>query len=157
MHHPKHSYNNSKLDRQVMTKTDKLWRFWRLIVSWNYRKLCSTSYILYQIVKALRVCVCVCVRARACVYIYMFENIKLYLHTAGIIFGRENFPKRDVFFFFWKWVAYCLHSVFNIKSLYHILKTMYEYRVEPAYNDNGLCDTSSIASNILWYQLLRHG
>jgi hypothetical protein len=26
-------------------------------------------------------------------------------------------------------------------------------RVEPGYNDIGLCDTSSIASYILWYQL----
>jgi len=25
--------------------------------------------------------------------------------------------------------------------------------VEPAYNDIGLCDTSLIASDILWYQL----
>jgi hypothetical protein len=28
--------------------------------------------------------------------------------------------------------------------------------VEPGYNDIGLCDTSSIASDILWYQLIRH-
>ena len=26
-------------------------------------------------------------------------------------------------------------------------------RVEPGYNDNGLCDTSSTKSDILWYQL----
>jgi hypothetical protein len=27
---------------------------------------------------------------------------------------------------------------------------------EPGYNDTGLCDTSSIASDILWYQLIPH-
>jgi len=26
--------------------------------------------------------------------------------------------------------------------------------VEPGYNDIGLCDTSSITSDILWYQLI---
>jgi hypothetical protein len=30
------------------------------------------------------------------------------------------------------------------------------YTVEPAYNDIGLYDTSSIASDILWYQLIPH-
>jgi len=29
-------------------------------------------------------------------------------------------------------------------------------RVEPGYNDISLSETSSIASNILWYQLLPH-
>jgi hypothetical protein len=28
--------------------------------------------------------------------------------------------------------------------------------VKPGYNDIGLCDTSSIASDILRYQLIRH-
>jgi hypothetical protein len=28
--------------------------------------------------------------------------------------------------------------------------------VKHGYNDIGLCDTSSIASDILWYQLIRH-
>jgi len=28
--------------------------------------------------------------------------------------------------------------------------------VEPVYNDRGLCDTSPIASDILWYQLIPH-
>jgi hypothetical protein len=28
--------------------------------------------------------------------------------------------------------------------------------VEPGYNDIVLCDTSSIASDILWYQLIPH-
>jgi hypothetical protein len=28
--------------------------------------------------------------------------------------------------------------------------------VEPVYNDIGSYDTSSIASDILWYQLIRH-
>jgi hypothetical protein len=28
--------------------------------------------------------------------------------------------------------------------------------VEPGYNDIGLYDTSSITSDILWYQLIRH-
>jgi hypothetical protein len=31
-----------------------------------------------------------------------------------------------------------------------------EYTVEPSYNDTGLCDTLSIASDILWYQLITH-
>ena len=30
------------------------------------------------------------------------------------------------------------------------------YTVEPVYNDIGLCDTSSITSDILWYQLIHH-
>jgi hypothetical protein len=28
--------------------------------------------------------------------------------------------------------------------------------VEPGYNDIGLCDTSPIATDILWYQLIPH-
>jgi hypothetical protein len=28
--------------------------------------------------------------------------------------------------------------------------------VEPGYNDIGLCDISSITSDILWYQLITH-
>jgi hypothetical protein len=32
-----------------------------------------------------------------------------------------------------------------------------KYKVEPGYNDIGLCDTLSIASDILWYQLIPHG
>jgi hypothetical protein len=28
------------------------------------------------------------------------------------------------------------------------------HTVEPGYNDIGLCDTSSVASDILWYQLI---
>jgi len=27
---------------------------------------------------------------------------------------------------------------------------------DPGYNDMGACDTSSIASDILWYQLIPH-
>jgi hypothetical protein len=30
------------------------------------------------------------------------------------------------------------------------------YAVEPAYNDIGLYDTTSITSDILWYQLVPH-
>ena len=30
------------------------------------------------------------------------------------------------------------------------------YRVEPGYNDIGVCDTSVIASDILWHQLIPH-
>jgi hypothetical protein len=32
----------------------------------------------------------------------------------------------------------------------------YNSTVEPGYNDTGLYDTSSIASDILWYQLIPH-
>ena len=39
------------------------------------------------------------------------------------------------------------------KSLCNPLQTE-EYTVEPGYNDIGLYDTSSIASDILWYQLI---
>ena len=31
-----------------------------------------------------------------------------------------------------------------------------ESTVEPVYNDIGLCDTSYITSDILWYQLIPH-
>jgi len=34
--------------------------------------------------------------------------------------------------------------------------TMLSITVEPGYNDIGLCDTSSIPSDILWYQLIPH-
>jgi len=30
----------------------------------------------------------------------------------------------------------------------------YAYRVHPGYKDIGVCDTSAIASNFLWYQLI---
>jgi hypothetical protein len=33
---------------------------------------------------------------------------------------------------------------------------IYIHRVEPRYSDIGLCDSSSVASDILWYQLIRH-
>ena len=33
---------------------------------------------------------------------------------------------------------------------------VYAVTVELGYNDIGLCDTSSIASDILWYQLIPH-
>jgi hypothetical protein len=33
---------------------------------------------------------------------------------------------------------------------------LYICTVEPSYNDIGLYDTSPIASDILWYQLIRH-
>ena len=39
----------------------------------------------------------------------------------------------------------------NMSTIYIAL-----YTVEPAYNDIGLYDTSSIASDILWYQLIPH-
>jgi hypothetical protein len=32
----------------------------------------------------------------------------------------------------------------------------YENTVELGYNDIGLCDTSSVTSDILWYQLIPH-
>ena len=38
----------------------------------------------------------------------------------------------------------------SITLLYHDVKT----RVEPGYNDIGLCHTPSITSDILWYQFL---
>jgi len=34
--------------------------------------------------------------------------------------------------------------------------TMLSITVEPGYNDIGLCDTSSIPSDILWYELIPH-
>jgi hypothetical protein len=33
---------------------------------------------------------------------------------------------------------------------------IYNTTVEPVYNDIGLYDTSSITSDILWYQLIPH-
>jgi len=36
------------------------------------------------------------------------------------------------------------------------VKIVEVYAVEPGYNDTGLYDTSSIASNILQYQLIPH-
>ena len=45
----------------------------------------------------------------------------------------------------------CLFA--RCKSLCNPLQTE-KYTVEPGYNDIGLYDTSSIASDILWYQLI---
>jgi len=36
----------------------------------------------------------------------------------------------------------------------YIYKYTHTHRVEPSYKDIGLCDTSSLASDILWYQLI---
>jgi hypothetical protein len=44
------------------------------------------------------------------------------------------------------WVGMLLPRLSNINTR----------RVEPGYNDIGLYDTSSIASDILWYQLIVH-
>jgi len=41
--------------------------------------------------------------------------------------------------------------VWNIEERNQILST-----VEPCYNDVGLCETSPMASDILWYQLIPH-
>jgi hypothetical protein len=35
-------------------------------------------------------------------------------------------------------------------------KIIFAYTVEPGYDDIGLYDTSLIALDILWYQLIRH-
>jgi len=40
----------------------------------------------------------------------------------------------------------CKKSPFNIIDA--------KYTVDPAYNDNGLYDTLSITSDIMWYQLI---
>jgi hypothetical protein len=37
-----------------------------------------------------------------------------------------------------------------------VLEFYTRYTVEPGYNSIGLSDTSSIASDILWYQLIPH-
>jgi hypothetical protein len=37
-----------------------------------------------------------------------------------------------------------------------VLENHLSHTVEICYNDIGLCDTSSIASNIPWYQLIPH-
>jgi hypothetical protein len=39
-------------------------------------------------------------------------------------------------------------------TFFYILKLIYETTVEPGYNDTGSCETSSITSHILWYQLI---
>jgi hypothetical protein len=36
---------------------------------------------------------------------------------------------------------------------YIILTKLFQYTVDPGYNDNVLSDNSSITSHILWYQL----
>ena len=41
-------------------------------------------------------------------------------------------------------------------SLYLIIVQLPVYTVKPGYNDTCLSDTSSIASDILWYQLTPH-
>ena len=45
----------------------------------------------------------------------------------------------------------CSNGNVNIRTGYKIQTT-----VEPGYNDIGLSDTSSITSDILWYQLIPH-
>ena len=41
-------------------------------------------------------------------------------------------------------------------TLCSICNTLLANTVEPGYNDMGLCDTSSMASDIMWYQLIPH-
>jgi hypothetical protein len=53
--------------------------------------------------------------------------------------------------------TYLFCFTFNVnqnsgESLFYYLS----YTFEPGYNDIGLYDTSSIASHILWYQLISH-
>jgi hypothetical protein len=46
---------------------------------------------------------------------------------------------------------------FNTKLTFQVNRERpIENTVEPGDNDIGLCDTSSIASDILWYQLIPH-
>jgi hypothetical protein len=52
------------------------------------------------------------------------------------------------------WVVQPKHvGVYKDNVQYLVIKT---YTVEPGYNIIGLYDTSSIASDILWYQLIPH-
>jgi hypothetical protein len=45
----------------------------------------------------------------------------------------------------------CIYQLYNSNT-----KVMHTNTVEPAYNDIGLCDNLSIASDILQYQLVPH-
>jgi hypothetical protein len=40
--------------------------------------------------------------------------------------------------------------------MFLILQLTHQNTVKPGYNDIGLRDTSSIASDLLWYQLIPH-
>ena len=42
----------------------------------------------------------------------------------------------------------------KIQIFWDITERHLVHSVKPGYNDFGLCDTSSIASDILWYQLI---
>ena len=39
---------------------------------------------------------------------------------------------------------------------YNTLRSLYNSTDEPAYNDIGLYETSSIASHMLWHEFIRH-
>jgi hypothetical protein len=43
-----------------------------------------------------------------------------------------------------------------VEQFYTVYTHMLIYTVEPGYNDIGLYDTSTIASDILWYKLIPH-
>jgi hypothetical protein len=47
-------------------------------------------------------------------------------------------------------------DVYNERNKTYKYMLTYRYTAEPGYNDTGLYDTSLIASDILWYKLIRH-
>jgi hypothetical protein len=49
----------------------------------------------------------------------------------------------------------CSLRFFNVSDIYPLWQA-YTGTVEPGYNDFGSYDTSSIALDILWYQLIPH-
>jgi hypothetical protein len=52
-----------------------------------------------------------------------------------------------------------LESIFFVQAVYlkyFFFARYFSNTVEPGYNDIVLCDTSSIASDILWCQLIPH-
>jgi len=55
-----------------------------------------------------------------------------------------------------KSVSKCNRLMLNNIKLKLAQRKIHTSRVEPGYNDIGLCDILSIASAILWYQLISH-
>jgi hypothetical protein len=78
--------------------------------------------------------------------------VSMHWKKGDIILLKSVFSKNIVYFKRQKAVGNWKNGV--VKTLK--LLTCTRYIVEPSYNDIGLYDTSSIASDILWYQLIPH-
>jgi hypothetical protein len=70
--------------------------------------------------------------------------------------GTQVFTKRRMSYAFTRFVLKFSYFSDGVTIFVFSLVLTFNNTIEPGYNDIGLCHTSFIASDILWYQLIPH-